>query len=179
MTLRVWRRLFVAGFVLVILQLCVLERLVVGGAHPDAFLLFSIAAGLVAGAQLGAVVGFVTGLVADLFVVTPFGVSSLTFVLVAFAVGLAGSLPSGRGPHAYQLVAALLASIGGTLVYAGLLALLGDPHMPHGQLVAVAAVVSIANTILVLPSVAVMGWIFAGGNASARETVPAGGSALR
>ena len=75
-----------------------LNEIVVGGAHPDLFLLLAISAGLAAGPQRGAVMAFALGLVADLFVQTPYGLSSLCYVLVAFAIGLGGraSRPGGR-----------------------------------------------------------------------------------
>ncbi|MGO9195850.1 MAG: rod shape-determining protein MreD [Acidimicrobiales bacterium] len=177
MTLRAWRRLFVVGFAVLILQVGIFQQVDIAGAHPDAFLLVAIAAGLVAGPQLGAIVGFVTGLVADLFVVTPFGLSSLCYVLVAFTVGLAASLPGGRAPHAFRLVATLVASIGGTLLYAGLAVLIGQPHIPRGELVNVLLVVGIANTILAVPAILALGWAFSG-SAQARE-LATGGSAAR
>lgn len=174
MTLRTWWRLAAIGLVAVVVQVAVLNQIEVGGAHPDLFLCVAIGAGLVAGAQQGAVVGFAAGLVADLFTVTPYGLSALTFVLVAFFVGLLAALPAGRGSLAFRVVATFGASIAGTLVYAGLLILLGQPHLPRSELAGVVAVVSVANAVLALPVTGAMGWAFAGGT-GARELAPAGG----
>jgi rod shape-determining protein MreD len=176
MTLRACRRLFIVGVVLVVVQLGLLEQVTIDGAHPDAFLMFVIAAGLVAGAQHGAVVGFITGLVADLFVVTPFGLSSLCYVLVAFCVGLLGTIPTGRAPRTYQVAVAVLARVAGTLLFAGLLALLGQPHLPRSELVDVVLVVAIGNAVLALPATAVMGWIFQGSGRTPQLAVVEGGA---
>ncbi len=179
MTWRIWTRLVVLGLVCVVVQVGILDRVQLGGAHPDAWLLVAIVAGLVAGPQQGAVVAFLAGLVADLFVVTPFGVSSLCYVLVAFAVGILAPLGSGRVTHGSQVVIAFVASVVGSLLYEGILTLLGQPHLARGQLVNVLAVVSIANAVLVLPANAAMTWVFAKSGASQREFGAAGGSGLR
>jgi rod shape-determining protein MreD len=169
MTLRSWRRLFVVGVVVVVLQVGLLDGILIGGAHPDIFLLTAICAGLVAGPQTGSIVAFVVGLVADLFVVTPFGLSSLCYVLVAFTVGYLASLPGGRAPHAFRVVVAFVASIGGTLLYEGLLLVVGLPHMPKAELADVVLVVSVANAILAVPAVAVTRWVFSSAAQEGRE----------
>lgn len=176
MTGRVWRRLFVVGFVVVLLQLCAFQQFVLGGVHPDTFLLLAICAGLVAGPQSGAVVGFITGLVADLFMPTPYGLSALCFVLVAFGVGLTAPLQDGRAPHLFQVVTVFVASVGGTLLYEILMVLIGQPRLPAGQLGDVVVVVSIANAILALPAVAATRWVFAVQARPGREISPAGGA---
>lgn len=178
MTLRSWWRLFIVGFAVLILQVGALQQLDIGGAHPDAFLLVAIAAGLVAGPQIGAIVGFVAGLVADLFVVTPFGLSPLTYVLVAFAVGLLASLSGGRAPYSLRIVATFLASVGGTMLYEALALLIGQPHIARGELVNVLLVVSIANAIFAVPATSALGWVFSGSGQGARE-FSTGGSAVR
>lgn len=177
MTLRVWRRLFVVGFVVVLLQVCVLQQLVFLGAHPDIFLLMAVCAGLVAGPQLGALVGFVVGLVADIFMPTPYGLSALCYVLVAFGVGLVRPLQGDRAPHVFQVATGFVGSVGGTLLYEVLMALLGQPHLPRAELVDVVVVVSVANAILAVPAVWALRWIFAlPGRRLGRQVVPAHGA---
>lgn len=178
MTLRAWRRLFVVGVVVVVVQVGVLERIVIGGAHPDGFLMFAIAAGIVGGAQRGAVVGFVTGLVADVFVTTPYGLSALCYVLVAFTVGLMASLPGGRGPRLYQVLVSFVAGFLGSLLFAGLLVLLDQPRMPLGELLVIATVVAVSNVVLALPTSAAMQWAL-GAAASPRDVVSLAGSPIR
>ncbi len=142
MTVRTWGRLAVITLAVVLVQVCVLNQIVIGGAHPDALLLLAISAGLVAGPQRGAVMGFALGLVADVFVPTPYGLSSLCYVLVAFAVGLATGTVTTRPTFGFQAATALLGGVGGTLLFAGLGTLLGQPSMPHHQLVVAAVVVA-------------------------------------
>jgi rod shape-determining protein MreD len=137
-----WARLGSIALGAVIFQVGLLNQVVIAGAHADIFLLLAITAGLVAGPQRGAAMAFVLGLVADVFVETPYGLSSLCYVLVAFAVGLAvGALP-GRPTFGFQLAAAFLGGIGGSLLFAGLGVLIGQPSVPLHQLAIVSVVVS-------------------------------------
>lgn len=148
MTLRAWGRLGVIALVTVLLQVGVPNQIVIGGAHPDMFLLLAISAGLVAGPQRGAAMGFTLGLVADVLVQTPYGLSSLCYVLVAFAVGLAAGTVTTRPTLGFQAVAAFLGGTGGTLLFAGLGTLIGQPSVPRHQLVVVAAVVGVSCVLL-------------------------------
>jgi len=132
-----------------------------------------------AGPQRGAVIAFVVGLVADLFVVTPFGLSALVYVLVAFGVGAAASLAGGRAPYSFRMVMAAAGGIAGVLLFAGIGVLIGQPQLPSHQLLAVVGVVAIANALLALPAAMLMSWAVSSGPAS-RELAPSsGGSALR
>jgi rod shape-determining protein MreD len=160
-----------------VLQVGVLDGLEVHGAHPDGFLLVAIAAGLVAGPQRGAVIAFVVGLVADLFVLTPFGLSALVDVLVAFGVGSAAALPAGRAPYSFRMVMAFAGGITGTLLFAVISALLGQPKLSSHELVVV-AVVAIANVVLVVPAAAAMSWAVNVGPSRDLAAV-SGGSAVR
>ena len=161
MTLRIWSRLGLVALLAAVVQVGVMNEIVVAGAHPDLFLLLAISAGLAAGPQRGAVIAFALGLVADLFVQTPFGLSSLCYVLVAFAIGLAAGLPSGRAPVGFQLATALLGGIGGTLLYAGLATLIGQPSVPRHQLVEIVAVVTAGCVILAVPAYRLLEWTVA------------------
>lgn len=162
MTLRSSRRLLLLAVAVVVIQVGALQQISIAGAHPDLFLLMAICAGLVAGAQLGAVVAFCWGLLADLFVITPFGLSALCFVLVAFAVGEVAADPGGRAPMSLSVTVGFAASLLGTVLYAALSAIVGQPHLPFGELAGVLAVVSIGNAVLALPVLAVTRWVFAG-----------------
>jgi rod shape-determining protein MreD len=179
MTARTWSRVAAVIVVTVIVQVGIVNGLVIEGAHPDLFLLVAIVAGLTAGPQRGAVIAFTVGLVADLFVLTPFGLSSLVYVLVAFTVGAAASLPGGRAPYSFRMVMAAVGGIVGVLLFSGIGALIGQPHLPSHQLISVVAVVAIANAILAIPAASMMSWAVNVGPAS-RELAPvSGGSALR
>ena len=87
-------QLFRAALVLVaalVLQITVLSDLRVVGGLGDLMLAMTVAAGLTGGADRGATWGFATGVLYDLVLDTPFGLSALTYALVGYAVGLAGS----------------------------------------------------------------------------------------
>jgi rod shape-determining protein MreD len=142
MSLRTWGRLAVVALAVVLVQVCVLNQITIGGAHPDALLLLAVSAGLVAGPQRGAVMGFALGLVADVFVQTPYGLSSLCYVLVAFAVGLATGTVTTRPTFGFQAATALLGGVGGTLLFACLGTLIGQPSVPRHQLAVIAVVVA-------------------------------------
>jgi rod shape-determining protein MreD len=161
MTMRTWGRLVIVTLAAAVIQVGVLNGIVVDGAHPDLFLLLAISAGLAGGPQRGAVMGFALGLVADLFVQTPYGLSSLCYVLVAFGVGLAAGIPSGRAPLGFQLATALVGGIGGTLLYAGLGTLIGQPSVPHHQLALIVAVVTAACVVLAAPAYRLLEWAIA------------------
>ncbi len=158
MTPRAWGRLGVIAVAAVLVQVGVLSQIVIGGAHPDIFLLLAISAGLVAGPQRGAMIGFTLGLVADVLVQTPYGLSSLCYVLVAFAVGLADGTMTTRPTLGFQSVAALLGGAGGALLFAGLGTLIGQPSVPRHQLVVVAAVVGASCLLLANLACRLMEW---------------------
>ncbi len=158
MTLRSWGRFALVVAVAIVVQVSVLDEIVIHNAHPDVLLLVAIAAGLAGGPQEGAVAAFALGLVADLFVDTPYGVSALTFVLVAFVVGVATSAPNERLGPGIRFTTAVLASAAGTLLFAGIGYLLGQPLILRANIVAVVAVVTVGNAILALPVTAAVQW---------------------
>ncbi len=144
-----------------LVQVSVLDQVVIGGAHIDLFLLLAITAGLVAGPQRGAVIGFALGLVADVFVETPFGLSSLCYVLVAFAVGLAAGTVATRPTLGFQVAAALLGGVGGTLLFAGLGTLINQPSVPRHQLAVTAVVVAAGCVLFANLAYRLLEWTFA------------------
>ena len=178
MTLRAWYRLALVLFGAVVLQLSVFDGIVVHHAHPDVLLLVAIGAGLAGGPQQGAIAAFATGLVADLLVDTPYGMSALTFVLVAFAVGLATAGPGERATPGLRFATAVLASAGGTLLFAGIGYVLGEPLMLRSNIVAVVAIVTLGNAVLALPVLKAVAWAIAGG-ARDRADAPLAGARAR
>jgi rod shape-determining protein MreD len=181
MTARGWLRFALVLLGVAVLQEGLLDGIVVGGAHPDAFLLVAIVAGLLAGSQQGAVLAFVTGLVADLFVPTTFGLSALCFVLVAFTVGLAAGLPGGRAPNGFKIVTAALAGIGGTLLFAAIVALLGQPHPGLEAIFMICLVVATGNAVLAVPAAAAVNWAVTAGSGAQRDlaSLPGGSATTR
>jgi rod shape-determining protein MreD len=155
---RSWARFALVVLSAAIVQVAVLDGIRLHGAHPDVMLLVAIGAGLAGGAQQGPVCAFFVGLVADLFVETPFGASSATFVLVAFAVGLAARGAAERPTLGMRFATAVLASAAGTMLFAGLGYVLGEPLALRGNLPAVVAVVTLANALLAIPVTAAVRW---------------------
>lgn len=70
-----------------IFQLSVASRIELFGVQGDVMLLVAVAAGLAAGPERGAALGFAAGLCFDLFLQSPFGLSALTYALVAYIAG--------------------------------------------------------------------------------------------
>ena len=153
-------QLFRAALVLVaalVLQITVLSDLRVLGGLGDLMLALTVAAGLTGGADRGATWGFATGVLYDLVLDTPFGLSALTYALVGYAVGLAGSAlmrTSGWWPVG---VAAVAGAVQATL-YIALANLLGD-SFPFAHLPAIALVMAGWCALLVLPLIRVMWWV--------------------
>lgn len=158
MTARGWSRLGLLLLGAALFQVSVLDNLVVHHAHPDVMLLVAIGAGLAGGAQQGAVCAFVTGIVADLFVDTPFGISALTFVLVAFTVGTAVRGTVERPSIGMRFATAVLAGAAGTMLFAGIGYILGEPLILRSNLVAVVAVVAAGNAVMAIPVLAAVQW---------------------
>ena len=127
------------------------------GAPGDLLLLLAIAGGLVGGPLRGAIVGFAAGMAMDLVLLTPFGLSALTYLAVGYAVGAfhGGVL---RSAPWIPVVATFLASIVGI----GFFVLLGEifgqsfriPELPT-----VVLVTAVINTLLIFPAMIVMRWI--------------------
>jgi rod shape-determining protein MreD len=161
MTLRGWARFLLVLVCAAIFQVAVLNNIVVHYAHADVMMLVAIGAGLAGGPQDGAVAAFVTGLVADLFVDTPYGASALTFVLVAFAVGLAAMGPIDKSARGFRFATAVLGGAAGTLLYAGIGYILGEPLALQGNIVTTIVVVTIGYAIMGLPVLAAVRWAFA------------------
>ncbi len=117
------------------------------GVSVDALMALAIGAGMALGADRGAVVGFVAGLVFDLMVVTPLGLSALTYCLVAYAAGRLNG-PTVRSSR--LLTALLLAGVSaaGVAAYALLAEVIGHEGALSGRLALVVVVVAAGNMIL-------------------------------
>jgi rod shape-determining protein MreD len=179
-SLQAWARFVLVLALAAVVQVAVLNSVVIGGAHPDVFLLVAVVAGLIRGPQYGATMAFVTGLVADLFLPTPYGLSSLCFVLIAFGVGLTAGLPGARTPYGFRVVTAVLGSLGGTLLFAGVETLIGQPHPDIRQLAMICLVVSLGSAVLVVPTFSLVRRAVTIGPAAQRESASmAGGSSVR
>lgn len=154
--LRTARLLLVLVLVLVV-QTTWLADLRPFGVTGDLLLLLPIAAGLVGGPVRGAVIGFAAGVAMDLVLLTPFGLSALTYLVVGYVVGTvhAGVL---RSAPWIPVVVAFVASALGVVLYVILGRLVGQqfrlPYLPR-----IVMVTSVLNTALVVPAVGVLNWV--------------------
>lgn len=160
MSIRVRAALALA--VTLVIHLTLLNRLRIDDVRPDALLLATVMAGLVAGPERGAIVGFSVGVLGDLFLQTPFGLSALVYCLVGFAVG---SLQSGILRSAWWIPVATgaAASAGGVVLYGVLGAMVGQVDFVSARLVVIAVVVGFMNGALSPAAVRLMSWAFQAG----------------
>lgn len=145
--------LLVVGLVF---QLSVAAQIDVFGAQGDLMLLVAIAAGLATGPERGAVLGFATGIAYDLLLQTPFGLSALTYGIVAF---LAGSLQDSvlRAAWWIPVGTATAASALGVILYGVFGTVVGE-DLVGWSLLRVAAVVALLNAFMALPVVRAVRW---------------------
>ncbi|MDA8035218.1 MAG: rod shape-determining protein MreD [Actinomycetota bacterium] len=178
MTLTSWARLVLVLLAGLVLQVAVVDQVTVLGAHADLMVLLAAAAGLVAGPERGGLVGFVVGLVADLVVTTPYGLSSLTFVLIGFGFGLLHRAPSSREGRTAQVAACVAAGAAGTVLFAFLGALVGQSGMLGRTAVDAVVVVTLGAVVLAWPALWAIRWSLGSAErAAAGYGVPSGGSA--
>lgn len=142
-----------------VVHLTVLSRIRVLGVRPDALLLLAVAAGLVGGTERGAVAGFLSGLLADLFLQSPFGLSALVYSLVGFSVGTVQSAIL-RAAWWIPVVTALAASTAGTVLYALVAAMVGQPEFVSPRLPLIAGLVGVMNAVLAPVAVRLLSWSF-------------------
>lgn len=127
------------------------------GVPGDLLLLLSIAGGMVGGPMRGAVVGFIAGLSMDLVLLTPFGLSSLTYLAVGYAVGTVHDGVLRSAPW-IPVVAAFVASAAGIGFYVIMGQLVGQ-HFRLPELPRIVLVTSVLNAVLVFPAMYVTRWI--------------------
>jgi rod shape-determining protein MreD len=178
MTFGFWARLVPALLVGFLLQAVLFDQVEVLGVHPDMMVVLAAAAGVVFGPARGAVIAFFLGLLADLLVVLPFGLSSLSFCLLAFGVGQLPSLGSGDGRRSVELAVCVVGAAAGTVLYAVLGALVGQRGMLGPATPDAIIVVTVGAVVLGAPALAALGWVASGLATPPVTFVPPGGSAL-
>jgi rod shape-determining protein MreD len=112
-----------------LVQVTILNRLPLPIGHPDLLVVVVISCALVGGPQRGAVIGFATGLAADLMPPADHlaGRLAFTYTIVGYFAGLLEDVEE-RSVLTTILVVAVGAAVA-VLVYAGLGALVADPHV--------------------------------------------------
>lgn len=147
------------SFILVLtltIQLGIAPSLGVFGVQGDLMLLVAIAAGVAAGPDRGAAVGFAAGVLYDLLLQTPFGLSALTYALVAYLVG---SLQDSvlRAARWIPVLTAIAASALGVILYGVFGTVLGEDLIGL-SLVRTAVIVAVLNGVAAPALVPALRW---------------------
>lgn len=126
-------------------QLGFASRLEVLGAQGDLMLLVAVCAGLAAGPDRGAMVAFAAGMSFDLLLQSPFGLSALTYAIVAY---VAGSLQDSvlRAAWWIPVVTAAAASVLGVILYGVFGTMVGEDLLEL-RLLRIAVVVGTLNVL--------------------------------
>ena len=159
-----FRTLLILVLVLTI-QLGFAPGLELFGVQADLLLLVAICGGIAAGPDRGAAIGFAAGLCYDLFLQTPFGLSALTYAIIAYLVGgLQDSVL--RAAWWIPVVTATAASMVGVILYGVVGTVLGG-ELIGLELLRIALLVGLLNTIAAPLVVRGMRWA-TGGTANVR-----------
>lgn len=154
--LRAARLLLVLALVLTV-QTTWLADLRPFGETGDLLLLLAIAGGMAGGPVRGAIVGFAAGIAMDLVLLSPFGLSPLTYLAVGYVVGTVHDGVLRSAPW-IPLVVTFVASVLGIVFFVILGQLVGQqfrvPNLPR-----IVLVTSVMNTLLAFPALFVARWI--------------------
>lgn len=150
-------------------QLSIVAQIEVFGVRGDLMLLVAIGAGVANGPERGAMLGFLTGIAYDLLLQTPFGLSALTYGIVAF---LAGSLQDAvlRAAWWIPVGTATAASALGVILYGVFGTVVGE-DLVGLSLLRVAAVVAVLNAMAALPVLRLVNWATGAGEATAARPI--------
>lgn len=140
-----------------VLQVAMLNDFRIGEVRPELLLLVALCAAVVGGATRGAIVGFAAGCLADLFLAGRFGVSALSYALVAYGTGVVADTII-RPARWISVTLITLASAAGVLAYAALAQLLGQSTLSDPRLGWIVGIVAVINGALSLPTLAVCRW---------------------
>ena len=131
--------------VALVFQLAVAARLELFGVQGDLMLLVAVMAGLAAGPDRGASVGFAAGIAFDLLLQSPFGLSALTYVIVAYVIGSLQDTVL-RAAWWIPVVTAVIGSTVGVILY-GVFGTIVGQDLLHPSLLKVAVVVALLNAL--------------------------------
>lgn len=150
-------RLTLVVVVLTTIQTTWLADLRPFGETGDLLLLLAIAAGMAGGPERGAVVGFVAGTAMDLVLLTPFGLSPLTYLAVGYVVGTVHDGVLRSAPW-IPLVVTFVGTALGVVFFVVLGQLVGQ-HFRVPNLPRIVLVTSVLNTALAFPALFLARWI--------------------
>lgn len=139
-----------------VLQVSLLAGVRLFGVQAELMLLIAIAAGLAAGPDRGAAIGFASGIAYDLLLQTPFGLTALTYAVVAFVVGLLQDTVL-RAAWWIPLATAIAGSILGVILYFVFGTMVGV-DFAGVSIPKVALLVGVLNAILAMPTIQIVRW---------------------
>ena len=133
----------VAALVLttLVLQHALFDELRVFDASGDLLVLLVVAAGLTSGPDRGALAGFLIGIAADLVVVSPFGLTVLTYTLIGWAVGSVRMVAVDPGA-VHASITAALAGLASVLLFVAVGVIAGQDQYFDRHALTVATVVA-------------------------------------
>lgn len=138
------------------IQLAVAARIEVFGVQGDLMLLVAIMAGLAAGPDRGASMAFATGIAFDLMLQSPFGLSALTYVIVAYVIGSLQDTVL-RAAWWIPVATAVIGSAIGVILY-GVFGTIVGQDLLHPSLLKIALVVSLLNALLAPVALRAVRW---------------------
>ena len=156
-----WLRFGLLVVVALTIQLGVLSELRIAGATGDVMMLLALVAGLAGGPRRGGVAGFVVGLVFDLVLLSPFGVTALTYSLLGYP---SGSCPVRPGAFWVPPLIVFGASAVGTVFYVAMETEFGQEGIFTPHVVPMALVVAVINALLTPLAFRAMRWALLGGD---------------
>lgn len=163
---RIGLRIAVVVTVLLI-QVCVVNRMHLPIGTPDLLVVVVVAFSLIGGSQRGAVLGFFGGLLADVLPPTDHYAGELAFAYAVIGY-LAGMLDAGEESSVVTIISVVAAaSVGVVVLYAGLGDLLGNAHI-RANAVAHALAGTVVYDVVLAPFVVPLV------SAAARRFEPAG-----
>lgn len=142
--------------VVLTLQLGIGSRLEVFGVQGDLLLLVAVCAGLATGPDRGATVAFAAGISFDLLLQSPFGLSALTYAIVAYVAGSLQDLVL-RAAWWIPLLTAATASALGVVLFGVFGTMVGE-DVPGLLLLRIALVVGVLNGVAAPLALPIVRW---------------------
>ncbi len=130
------------------------------GVMPELLLGAAIAAGWAGGPERGAVAAFAFGLLYDLFLPTPLALTAMTYVLIAFVVGLVSTGVGDSGERALRGLVSVVAVAAGIGLFVLVGGLLGEAGLYSQRLITIIVVASLYTAAFMPLLHRVMAWAF-------------------
>lgn len=157
MSLPVPARVALVGFVALLLQLSVVNRIEIAGVTGNILVVVTVAAGFTAGPERGAIIGFALGLAFDLLLTSPLGLTAVVYTVVGYVSGLVATALIRESRLAGVLLAALAAPAA-MFIWVVFGALFGQAHLFDAPLLAIALVAALVAFVTVWLALPVMRW---------------------